>query len=181
MSRIGKKPVQIPSGVKVAVDGIQVNVEGPKGKLSMALPAGISAALEGASVSLKMVDDSSKPNYGTSRALLANMVKGVSQGYTEVLEMNGVGYGATVTGSKLSVKVGFVHPVELELPAGVKCAVNKTIITLTGASKQDVGGFAAKVRGIAPAEPYLGKGIKYEGEKIRRKAGKAAAGSKGAK
>jgi large subunit ribosomal protein L6 len=181
MSRIGKKPVAIPSGIKVAIEGIQVNVEGPKGKLSMNLPSGISAAMDGASVVLKMADESSKPNYGTSRALLANMVKGVSQGYTEVLEMNGVGYGATVTGNKLSVKVGFSHPVEMELPEGVKCAVNKTIITLTGANRQDVGGFAAKVRGIAPAEPYLGKGIKYEGERIRRKAGKAAAGSKGAK
>ncbi len=179
MSRIGKKPVAIPSGVKVAVDGLLVKVDGPKGKLEMTLPSGVTAAVDGANLNLKLQNECFKANFGTSRALVANMVHGVTSGYTETLEMNGVGYGASLNGNTLSIKVGFSHPVEFDIPAGVKCTVNKTIITLNGPNKQDVGGFAAKVRGVAPAEPYLGKGIKYEGERIRRKAGKAAAGSKG--
>jgi large subunit ribosomal protein L6 len=174
MSRIGKLPVALPQGVKGAVSGAVVSVEGPKGKLSFSVTRGVAVAVVDGKfvVSLSGSDAQAKANYGTVRATINNMVKGVSTGWKRTLELNGVGFTAKIQGKSLVLAVGFSHDVTLDIPEGVKATVNKNIIDLECTDREVVGTFAAKIRAVQPPEPYLGKGIKYSEEKIRRKAGK---------
>lgn len=182
MSRIGRKPITIPEKVKVKADGLDVHVEGPKGKLSLALSGNISIKEENGEILVNRARETSadRAKHGLYRALLANMVSGVVSGFTKELEIVGVGYRAQMKGKTLSLSVGFSHSVDLEVPEGLSVKVPKpTTIIIEGIDKQCVGQFAANIRGIKPPEPYKGKGIKYVDEVIRRKAGKAATGSKG--
>jgi large subunit ribosomal protein L6 len=175
MSRIGKAPIPVPDKVSVSLNGLAVTVKGPKGELSRILPDGVSISQEGNILQVSPANGSrrSRERHGLSRTLVANMVEGVSQGFTRKLEIVGVGYRAAVQGTKLVVSAGYSHPVEMVPPAGVTFSVeNNTSVFVSGADKELVGNEAAKVRAIRPPEPYKGKGIKYEGEKILRKAGK---------
>ena len=175
MSRIGKAPISVPDKVTVSLNGLAVTVKGPKGELSRILPDGVSISQEGNTLQVSPVNESrrSRERHGLSRTLVANMVEGVSQGFTRKLEIVGVGYRAAVQGKKLVVSAGYSHPVEMVPPEGVTFTVeNNTNVFVSGADKELVGNEAAKVRAIRPPEPYKGKGIKYEGEKILRKAGK---------
>ncbi len=174
MSRVGKLPIELPQGVKAAIQAGMVIIEGPKGKLSMRVNPGIVVVVEGNAlkVSRSSEDEQTRANHGTVRALLNNMVQGVAKGWSRSLEINGVGYNATVAGQTLTLVVGFSHDVKLAIPAGVKCVVNKNVIVLDSADRHAVGQFAARIRRVRKPEPYLGKGIKYLEEKIRRKAGK---------
>jgi large subunit ribosomal protein L6 len=189
MSRIGKIPVPIPDKVKVTVSGQTVKVEGPKGTLEWAFDKAIRVGIDEAKkqVRVERTDDQhqSKALHGLTRALINNMVKGVTQGYERALELYGTGYSANVQGKKLVLQCGFAHAVEKTIPAGLEVAVevpqtrgNDTPakFTVRGCDKQLVGEFAAEVRHIRPAEPYLGKGFRYLGEQIRRKAGKTFVG-----
>ena len=175
MSRIGKAPIPVPDKVNVSLDGLTVTVKGPKGELSRTLPDGVSITQDGAQLLVAPTSENrrSRERHGLSRTLVANMVEGVSQGFTRKLEIIGVGYRAQVQGKKLVVSAGYSHPVEMVPPEGVTFAVeNNTTVLVSGADKEVVGNEAAKVRAIRPPEPYKGKGIKYEGERILRKAGK---------
>lgn len=177
MSRIGKKPVSIPKGVSVGVDGRTVTVQGPKGSLSLEHRPEVSVAVEDEAVSVGMDESllgSKKVRalWGTTRSLIQNMVRGVSEGYEKRLEVSGVGWTAQVSGQSLRLNVGYAAPVEVPIPQGVTVAVEKQSITVTGADKQAVGQFSAVVRGKRPPEPYNGKGIKYADERIVRKEGK---------
>ncbi|MCP9928533.1 50S ribosomal protein L6 [Cyanobium sp. CH-040] len=175
MSRIGKAPIPVPDKVNVSLNGLDVTVKGPKGELSRTLPEGVTISQEGNTLVVAPAQDNrrSRERHGLCRTLVANMVEGVSQGYTRKLEITGVGYRAAVQGKKLVVSAGYSHPVELVPPDGITFAVeNNTTVLVSGASKELVGNEAAKVRAIRPPEPYKGKGIKYEGERILRKAGK---------
>jgi len=175
MSRIGKAPISVPDKVTVSLNGLAVTVKGPKGELSRTLPDGVSISQEGGTLQVSPVNESrrSRERHGLSRTLVANMVEGVSQGFTRKLEIVGVGYRASVQGTMLVVSAGYSHPVEMVPPEGVTFTVeNNTTVFVSGPDKELVGNEAAKVRAIRPPEPYKGKGIKYEGEKILRKAGK---------
>jgi large subunit ribosomal protein L6 len=175
MSRIGKAPIPVPDKVTVSLSGLAVTVKGPKGELSRTLPEGVSVAQEGSTIVVSPTSESrrSRERHGLCRTLVANMVEGVSQGYTRKLEIVGVGYRAAVQGKKLVVSAGYSHPVEMVPPDGVTFAVEgTTTVLVSGADKELVGNEAAKVRAIRPPEPYKGKGIKYAGERILRKAGK---------
>ena len=175
MSRIGKAPIPIPDKVTVSLDGLSVTVKGPKGELSRVLPEGVSVSQEGGTLLVSPTSNHrrSRERHGLSRTLVANMVEGVSQGFTRKLEIVGVGYRAAVQGKKLVVSAGYSHQVEMVPPDGVTFAVDgNTTVLISGADKEVVGNEAAKVRAIRPPEPYKGKGIKYEGERILRKAGK---------
>jgi large subunit ribosomal protein L6 len=175
MSRIGKAPIPVPAKVDVSLEGLTVTVKGPKGELRRTLPDGIAIAQEGETLVVSPTGPSrrSRERHGLCRTLVANMVEGVSQGFVRKLEIVGVGYRASVQGQKLVVSAGYSHPVEMEPPAGVTFAVeNNTTVLVSGPDKELVGNEAAKVRAIRPPEPYKGKGIKYEGERILRKAGK---------
>lgn len=183
MSRIGKLPITIPAGVKVAVDASALRLEGPKGKLQAELPSGVDVKVEGNVVRVERQAEDRKVRalHGLTRKLIANMAQGVSQGFTRVLDINGVGYRAEVKGQEIHMTLGYSHPVVFPLPAGVTAAVERqVIITLSGADRQVLGETAAKIRGLRPPEPYKGKGIKYREEVIKRKAGKAV-GSAGGK
>ena len=176
MSRIGKKPVPIPKGVTVTIDGQKVTVKGSKGELSRELPESISFAQEGDEIIVKQKNDSrvARQCYGLTRTLIANMVEGVSNGYEKKLEIQGVGYRASLQGQKLVLALGYSHPVEFEPPPGITFAVEKnTNLTVTGIDKEVVGNTAARIRAARPPEPYKGKGVRYAGEQVRRKAGKA--------
>jgi large subunit ribosomal protein L6 len=175
MSRIGKKAVAIPSGVNVTIDGQTVTVKGPKGQLAWTIAEEIAVSQEGSDLLLTARDESkrAKSMWGLSRTLVANMVQGVTAGFEETLELVGVGYRAAMKGTALSIQLGFSHDVDVEAPAGVTFAVPKqTEIKIAGADKQAVGEIAAKIRRIRPPEPYKGKGVRYAGEKVRRKEGK---------
>ena len=175
MSRIGKAPIEVPDKVSVSLDGLHVTVKGPKGELSRTLPEGVAISQEGNTLLVTPSTSSrrSRERHGLCRTLVANMVQGVSQGYTLKLEIVGVGYRANVQGKKLVLSAGYSHPVEMDPPDGISFAVEgNTTVLVSGADKEVVGNEAAKVRAIRPPEPYKGKGIKYEGEKILRKAGK---------
>jgi large subunit ribosomal protein L6 len=174
MSRIGKLPVAVPQGVKAAVSGAVVSVEGPKGKLSFSVRPGVKVEVADGKLVVSMTgsDAQSLADYGTTRATLNNMVKGVSAGWKKVLELHGVGYTAKIQGKNLVLAVGFSHDVVMPIPDAIKCAVNKNIVELESNDRELLGTFAAKVRDVQPPEPYLGKGIKYSDEKVRRKAGK---------
>ena len=176
MSRIGKNPIPIPDKVAVTLDGLAVSVKGPKGELNRTLPEGVSVSQVEKTIVVTPTSQKrkSRERHGLCRSLVANMVEGVSKGYTRKLELIGVGSRAQVKGKKLVVSAGFSHPVEMAPPEGVTFAVeNNTNVTVSGADKELVGNEAAKIRAIRPPEPYKGKGIRYEGERILRKAGKS--------
>ena len=175
MSRIGKKLVAAPSGVTLTLEGQKVSVKGPKGELSWTVAEEIEMKLENGELSFAPREDNqrSRAMWGLSRTLVANMVQGVSQGYEETLELVGVGYRAAMKGSALSIQLGFSHDVDLPAPEGITFAVPKqTEIKISGIDKQQVGETAARIRRIRPPEPYKGKGVRYAGEKVRRKEGK---------
>ncbi|MDE7161598.1 MAG: 50S ribosomal protein L6 [Anaeroplasmataceae bacterium] len=178
MSRIGNKAITLPAGVTVNVaEGNLVNVKGPKGELSFQFNSELEIATEGSECVVKRPNDTKtmKMMHGTTRALLHNMVVGVSDGFKKVLEINGVGYRAQLQGNKVVVSAGYSHPVELEIPKGLKVELPKnTQIIISGIDKQLVGQFAAEIREVRKPEPYKGKGIKYSDEHIRRKEGKTA-------
>ena len=177
MSRIGRNPVAIPSGVTVEVKGADVQVKGPKGNISWTHHPAVTIAVEGSEVKVAQASEEriARQMHGTARQLIHNMVQGVSQGFSKSLEIIGVGYNAKMQGKSLVLQIGFCHPVEMPVPEGltVECPSN-TKITITGVDKQSVGQFAANVRRVRPPEPYKGKGIRYENEQVRRKAAKAA-------
>lgn len=182
MSRIGRKPITIPAGVKVAVDGRAVSVTGPKGSLMRDIPAPISVVVDGEQVTVTRPSDSktNRSLHGLCRTLVANMVEGVSVGFRKDLEINGVGYRAAKAGNKLTLALGYSHPIEIVPPAGISFEVDgQTKVSVIGYDKEAVGQIAAEIRSLRKPEPYKGKGIKYEGETVRRKAGKA--GKVGAK
>lgn len=176
MSRIGKRPITIPTKVEIKIDGQQVNVTGPKGNLSRDLPSLITIVQEGQELLVTRDNDSRKARerHGLCRTLVANMVDGVNQGFEKKLEIQGVGYRAAAQGSKLTLNVGYSKPVEIEMPQGINVAVNtNTEVVITGIDKELVGNVAAKIRAVRPPEVYKGKGIRYAGEYVRRKVGKA--------
>jgi large subunit ribosomal protein L6 len=175
MSRIGKQPITIPAKVKVDVKGSRVFVEGPKGKLDMEIPRRTSVKVEGANVSVSRQGDDAEARamHGLSRALLNNLVKGVSEGYVKKLEINGVGFKAAVQGKIVNLSLGYSHPINYDIPDQIKVTVEEnTKITIEGPSKQVVGQVAAELRSYYPPEPYKGKGVKYSDERIERKEGK---------
>ena len=175
MSRIGKKPIAIPASVTLTVDGQTVSVKGPKGQLSFTVPEEVSITREGAELTLAPSVDTQRARgmWGLSRTLVANMVHGVTDGYEEVLELVGVGYRAAMKGPALSLQLGFSHDVDIPAPAGVTFVVPKqTEVRISGIDKQLVGETAARIRRIRPPEPYKGKGVRYQGETVRRKEGK---------
>ncbi len=175
MSRIGKKPVIIPAGVTVDLAGETLKVKGPKGELMLTIhpKVMIDKTESEVVVSVKRPDNKSeRALWGLFRALISNMVTGVTTGFTKVLEINGVGYKAAVTGDKLVLTLGYSHPIEMPIPKGLEVKMEKNVMTITGNDRQALGQFAAVVRGQRKPEPYKGKGIKYSDEVIRRKAGK---------
>lgn len=174
LSRIGKMPVKLPQGVTANVEPKLVTIAGPKGSLSLNLFPKIEASTEGDKI-LITSKSVSRDLLGLTRSLLANMVKGVNEGFSKRLELSGVGYRAQVAGDELIINCGFSHPVKIKAPQGISFTAGEGKIEVLGVDKQLVGEVAAKIRKIRPADPYKGKGIKYEGEKIRRKAGKAKA------
>ncbi|NLW08813.1 MAG: 50S ribosomal protein L6 [Firmicutes bacterium] len=181
MSRIGKKPIPLPSGVSVEIDGALVKVKGPKGELSQEIPGETRVRQETGQIIVERSDDSkrSKSLHGLVRTLVANMVEGVSNGFTKTLEIHGVGYRATMQGNKLVLNVGYSQPVEIDPFTGVEITVpapNKIVVQ--GIDKQKVGEMAAIIRRVRKPEPYKGKGIRYENEYVRRKAGKAGKAGK---
>ena len=176
MSRIGKKPITIPEKVSVKVEKLSITVKGPKGELSRTLPGGVSIDHKDNFISITPIDEKrkSRERHGLCRSLVSNMVQGVTEGYVKKLEIVGVGSRAQVKGKKLIVSAGYSHPVEVDPPEGITFSVeSNTNVTVSGVDKELVGNEAAKIRAIRPPEPYKGKGIKYEGERIIRKAGKS--------
>lgn len=185
MSRIGRKPITVPTGVEVKIDGAHIEVKGPKGTLTRDLHPDMQVALEGSVVQVNRPSDEQmhKALHGLTRTLVANMVEGVTKGYEKRLKAVAVGWRATVSGKKLVLNVGFSHPVEIDPPAGIEFRTemvahppfgNVPLIIVSGVDKEAVGQVSASIRGLRKPEPYLGKGIQYVGEKIRRKAGKTA-------
>ena len=178
MSRIGKKPVAIPSGVTVTIDGSTVKVKGPKGELTRRFRPEMAIAQENGRVVVGRPSDSKEHRalHGLTRALLANMISGVTQGYRKSLEIVGVGYRAEKKGEKLVLSVGYSHTVEYPQPKGITLSTTgPTVVVVEGIDKEKVGQVAAEIRAVRPPEPYKGKGIRYQGEHVRRKAGKAGA------
>ena len=176
MSRIGKMPVSIPAGVTVTVDGNTVKVKGPKGELAHKVPDGISVERTDNTLNVNRASEETnhKSLHGLTRSLIANMVEGVATGYVRDLEISGTGFRAVLAGKKLQLALGFSHAVEYKAPAGIKLTTPQpTTIVIDGADKAMVGQVAAELRNLRPPEPYKGKGIRYAGEVIRRKAGKA--------
>jgi large subunit ribosomal protein L6 len=175
MSRIGKRPINIPAKVVISIDGQTVSVKGPKGELSRELPAEVIIEQEGETIQVTRRDESraARQRHGLCRTLIANMVQGVSEGFQKRLEIQGVGYRAQVQGRNLILNVGYSKPVEINPPEGITVAVeNNTNVIISGINKEIVGNTAAKIRDVRPPEPYKGKGIRYAGEQVRRKAGK---------
>jgi large subunit ribosomal protein L6 len=174
MSKIGKVPVSVPKGVTVAVKDGVVTTKGPKGELKLVVAEGVAVAVEGESIQVSRTAENrlAKAMHGTVRALVKNMVEGVTKGYERKLEVVGVGYRATLQGRKLVMNVGFANSLEVEAPAGIDIKVpDQTHVIVTGIDKQLVGETAAKIRALRKPEPYKGKGVRYEGEQVRRKAG----------
>ena len=176
MSKIGKKPVQVPKGVDVKIDGSLISVKGPKGELKMTLNDVVSVSVQEGSVSVNLKDNQDKAEiWGLTRALIANMIKGVTNGFEKNLEFEGVGYKANVKGSELELNLGYSHPISIKIPDGINVKVEKSVIKIEGMDKESIGHFAAEVKTKRLPEPYKGSGIRYVGEVIRRKAGKKAA------
>lgn len=177
MSRIGKLPIELPEGVTATIDGRKIVVTGPKGELTQKLMPGFELEQKENRLELTIVGETGGQGqyYGLMRTLLANMVMGVSTGFSKVLEVNGVGFRVALQGQNLVLNLGFSHPIEYTVPEEINLSVDQTTITISGIDKQKVGEVAAEIRSFRKPEPYKGKGIKYQGEVIRRKAGKAAA------
>jgi large subunit ribosomal protein L6 len=176
MSRIGRMPIAIPTGVEVKVEGRAVRVEKGKAALRHALPQGIAAAISGSSLTVTRENDTRQQRalHGLTRALLANAVKGVHEGFRKELDIVGIGYRAQVNGRVLNLALGYSHPVDFPIPEGIEIKIDKqTHLTVAGADRQKVGQVASEIRGLRPPEPYKGKGIKYTDEVIKKKAGKA--------
>lgn len=180
MSRIGKKPILIPAGVEVSVNGDEVVVKGPKGELKKKFMPDVKVELKNddgdklVAVSPAFDGKRTAALWGLTRALIANMIKGVQAGFEKKLQIEGVGYKANIEGDGLVLSLGFSHPIKLKQEPGIKFSVEKNIVTISGTDKEQVGQIAAKIRKIKPPEPYKGKGIRYLGEYVRRKAGKKA-------
>ena len=176
MSRIGKRPVAVPNGVTVTVNGNAISVKGPKGELSRKLHPDMQIKVEDGTITVNRPSDQDQHRalHGLTRSLIANMVEGVTQGYRKQLEITGVGYKAEVKPFGLQLALGFSHPVEYRAPAGIKLtAPQPTVVVIEGSDKEKVGQVAAEIRQLRKPEPYKGKGVKYQGEQVRRKAGKA--------
>ena len=176
MSRIGKKPIAVPQGVKIALEGTTVRAEGPKGKLSQSIPSELSVSMDSNVLTVARSSDhrNVRALHGLTRSLLANMVHGVKDGFERKLEIVGIGYRCQLQGKALQLALGYSHPIEYRAPQGIKLtAPVPTQIVVEGANKEVVGQVAAEIRSLRPPEPYKGKGVKYVGEQIRRKAGKA--------
>lgn len=177
MSKLAKIPVSIPEGVNISFENDIIKVNGPKGNLSFRIPKGIDVKVEDARLIVSLKDRNSeglRPSLGLTRAMISNMVTGVTIGFEKQLELSGVGYRAQVAGSDLNISVGFSHPVKVAKIEGLNFSVAENIITVSGIDKDLVGNVSARIRAIRPPEPYKGKGIKYKDERIRRKVGKAA-------
>ena len=185
MSRIGRKPITVPSGVDVSIDGDVVVVKGPKGQLALTVPATIGVARDGDDIVVTRPDDvrQNRALHGLTRSLVANMVTGVAEGYVKELEIVGVGYRAQAAGpNKLDLQLGYSHPIEFLLPASVDCRIDKlTHIVLSSHDKEMLGQVASNMRSLRPPDPYKNKGVRYTGEALRKKVGKAGAGGKGGK
>lgn len=178
MSRIGKRPIPVPAGITAEVQGQLVTVKGPKGELARVVHSEMSVTLEGGQITVGRPSDETrhKALHGLTRTLIANMVEGVAKGYQKTLEIQGVGYKAEAVKGGLNVVVGYSHPVAVKAPEGITFAVeNNTVVRVSGPNKELVGQVAAELRQIRPPEPYKGKGIRYQGERVRRKAGKTGA------
>lgn len=176
MSKIGKLPVKIADGVKVSLNGSTLDVTGSKGNLKLNIPKGVDTKIEGDKIilSISKEDKQTKSNWGTSKKLIENMIKGVSDGWQKQLELVGTGYRAEVSGTDLILHVGYSHPIKILAPDNISFKIEKGIVTVDGIDRQVVGQISAEIRATRPPEPYKGKGVKYVGEIIRRKAGKAA-------
>jgi large subunit ribosomal protein L6 len=184
MSRVGRKPIAIPEDVKVSVSKTALSVQGPKGKLETPVPPGISFAIEGAQLLCARTNDERQQRafHGLARALAQNAIKGVTEGFSKELDIVGVGYKAAVEGQKVVFALGYSHPVEFKVPEGIKIAVDKqTHLVISGIDRQKVGQVAAEIRGLRKPDPYKQKGIRYVGEVLKKKAGKAGATGTGAK
>jgi large subunit ribosomal protein L6 len=181
MSRVGKKPIPLPSGVKFTI-GSELKVEGPKGKLTVKIPEGIRIEQKGSTLELVRENDSYAAMHGLTRALAANAVQGVSTGFTRELDVIGTGYRVDIKGKVATFTLGYSHPIEYLLPNGIDMKVDKqTHVVLTGYDRQELGHVAAQIRSLRPPDPYKNKGVRYTGEVLRKKAGKTGAGGKGAK
>ena len=178
-SRVGKLPIQIPSGVQVQREAQAIHVKGPKGEMRFQLAHGVDVAIDPNEMRVTQVGGGKQALalHGTTRAVLANMVTGVTKGFSKILEIQGTGYRAQMSGKKLVLQLGYSHPIEFDPPAGITIAAEtQTKVVISGYSKEQVGQVAAIIRDFRPPEPYKGKGIRYAGEYVRRKAGKAAGG-----
>jgi large subunit ribosomal protein L6 len=176
MSRIGNKPIPVPSGVKIAIAADKIDVQGPKGKLSVVVPNGISFEQKDGILNVKRSADDFRALHGLARALVANAVQGVTQGFKKDLDIVGVGYRAELKGKVVSFALGKSHPVEFAIPEGIQIAVDKqTHLVVTGADKAQVGQVAADLRSLRPPDPYKQKGVRITGERLKKKAGKAGA------
>lgn len=179
MSKIGKKPIALPSGVQLTLDGSQLTVKGPKGSLTREIPAGVSVVIEGTEVNVALTNDApsraDRAQWGLWRALVKNMIQGVSEGWDRVLEFQGVGYKAAVKGKDLELALGYSHPITVPAPEGITFTTDKTSIKVSGIDKELVGHVAAIIRSKRLPEPYKGSGIRYSDEIIKKKAGKKAA------
>lgn len=177
MSRVGKKPILIPEGVEIKVDGQKVVVKGPKGELALDVNQALSVEITAGGIKVfpKKETKDVRAIWGLTRSLIFNMVMGVKEGYQKKLELEGIGYKANLEVGKLILNAGFTHPVAVEAPEGINFSVEKNVITVSGIDKQLVGETAARIRRVRKPEPYKGKGIRYQGEQIRRKEGKKAA------
>jgi len=179
MSRIGKQPISVPDGVQIKIEGKKIEIKGSKGELSLEFPNFISVTHEESVLQVMPMNKEAKEQrmkWGLIRALIANMVKGVSEGFEKKLEINGVGYKAAMQGKKIVMQLGYSHPVELDIPDGIEATIEKNVVSIKGIDKYLVGEIAATIRSKRKPEPYKGKGIKYIDEVIRRKAGKKAVG-----
>ncbi len=183
MSRIGRQQINIPAEVEVKIDDGKIICKGPKGTLDFVFDKRVKIEIKDKLINLSIPTESNSIElsaiWGTTRALINNMIKGVKEGFEKKLEINGVGYNAQSAGKKLTLNLGFSHPVEVEIPGNIEVKVEKNVITIAGINKQEVGQFAARIREYKKPEPYKGKGIKYIDEHIRKKAGKKVVGSEG--
>lgn len=182
MSRVGKKPIQVPEGIKVEISNENIKVSGPKGELNLKPHQDVKIELKGNEILVSPqkndISKKAKSLWGSYRAIISNMVEGASKGFEKKLEIEGVGHKAAVDGDNLVLSVGFIHPVKIKKPANINFLVEKNVITVSGVSKEEVGQIASIIRKAKKAEPYKGKGIRYQGEKIRRKEGKKVVSAK---
>lgn len=176
MSIIGKKPIQIPAGVKVEIKDRRISVTGPKGSLDFDFRPEVKVEMVGEEVKVEKVGQSKEAPaiWGTTARIVANMVEGVTNGFTKKLELNGVGYRMAVQGTKINLALGFSHPVEVPIPEGLTVKIEANVMEISGINKQHVGQFAADIKSLKPVEPYKGKGFRYAGQFVRRKEGKKA-------